>query len=41
MKIRLRYFASIREALSLGQETWETQAASVAELRHEIGRAHV
>ena len=36
MKIRLRYFASIREALSSGQETWETQASTVAELRLEL-----
>ena len=36
MKIRLRYFASIREALQSGQETWDTRATTVAELRHEL-----
>ena len=36
MKITLRYFASIREALGLGQEDWQTQAQTVAELRQEL-----
>jgi molybdopterin synthase sulfur carrier subunit len=36
MKIRLRYFASIREALGTGQESWPTEVATVAELRHEL-----
>lgn len=36
MKIQLRYFASIREAVSLGQESVETQAATLGALRDEL-----
>jgi molybdopterin synthase sulfur carrier subunit len=36
MKIQLRYFASIREALGHSAETIETQAASLAALRDEL-----
>lgn len=36
MNITLRYFASIREALGVGQERWQTQAQTVAELRQEL-----
>lgn len=35
MKIDIRYFASVREALGSG-ETVETQAATLAELRDEL-----
>ncbi|TNF60138.1 MAG: molybdopterin converting factor subunit 1 [Burkholderiales bacterium] len=43
MKIQLRYFASIREAIGTGSETVETGAATVAALRDELiarGGAH-
>ena len=43
MKIQLRYFASIREAIGSGSETLETSAASLAALRDELiarGGAH-
>ena len=36
MKIQLRYFASIREALGHGAETIEMQAASLSALRDEL-----
>jgi molybdopterin synthase sulfur carrier subunit len=36
MNIQLRYFASIREALGTGQETWNTQARVLSELRLEL-----
>lgn len=36
MNITVRYFASIRELVGLGQERWVTQAATVAELRQEL-----
>jgi sulfur-carrier protein len=36
MKITIRYFASIRELIGTGQETLETQAQSLADLRLEI-----
>jgi molybdopterin synthase sulfur carrier subunit len=36
MNIQLRYFASIREALGTGQETWNTQAQVLSELRLEL-----
>jgi molybdopterin synthase sulfur carrier subunit len=36
MNITLRYFASIREAVGVGQEIWNTQAATVADLRQEL-----
>ena len=35
MKIDIRYFASVREALGNG-ETFETQAATLADLRDEL-----
>ncbi|MGI9217108.1 MAG: molybdopterin converting factor subunit 1 [Hydrogenophaga sp.] len=43
MKIQLRYFASIREAIGSGSETLETSATSLAALREELiarGGAH-
>ena len=36
MNITLRYFASIRETLGVGQEHWQTQAPTVAALRQEL-----
>jgi molybdopterin synthase sulfur carrier subunit len=36
MNITLRYFASIREALGTGSQTWQTQASTVAALRDEL-----
>lgn len=36
MKIQLRFFAAIREALGTAAETVETQAVSVAALRDEL-----
>jgi len=43
MKIQLRYFASIREAIGAGSESLETPAATLAALRDELiarGGAH-
>ncbi len=43
MKLRLRYFASVREALGIGAEAWETQATTLGGLRDELiarGGAH-
>ena len=43
MKIQLRYFASIREAIGTGSESVETAAATLAALRDELiarGGAH-
>ena len=36
MQLQLRYFASLREALGTGAETWTTQAATVGGLRDEL-----
>lgn len=36
MKLSIRYFASIREGLGLGQETVQTEAATVGALRDEL-----
>jgi molybdopterin synthase sulfur carrier subunit len=36
MKITLRYFASIREALGTGSEQLETHTTTVGELRSEL-----
>ena len=36
MKVTVKYFASIREALGQGSETLETSAGSVAALRDEL-----
>lgn len=36
MKLSIRYFASIREGLGLGQEAVQTQAATVGALRDEL-----
>jgi molybdopterin synthase sulfur carrier subunit len=36
MKVQLRYFASIREALGTGSETLDTQADTLAALRAEL-----
>ena len=43
MKVSVKYFASIREALGQGAETLETRAATCAALRDELiarGGAH-
>jgi len=43
MKIHLRYFASIREAIGSGSEALETSATTLAALRDELiarGGAH-
>ncbi|MFZ9284752.1 MAG: molybdopterin converting factor subunit 1 [Burkholderiaceae bacterium] len=43
MRIELRYFASLREALGHAQESVQTQAATVGALRDELiarGGAH-
>jgi molybdopterin synthase sulfur carrier subunit len=43
MKVHVKYFASIREAIGLGGETLDTQAATVGALRDELiarGGAH-
>jgi molybdopterin synthase sulfur carrier subunit len=36
MKLRVKYFASIRETLGRGDEVVETQAATLAQLRDEL-----
>lgn len=36
MRVTVRYFASIREALDLGQEEVDTQAMTVSDLRDEL-----
>jgi molybdopterin synthase sulfur carrier subunit len=36
MKVQLRYFASIREAIGTGSEALETGAATIAALRDEL-----
>lgn len=36
MKVQLRYFASIREALGMGSESLDTQATTLALLRAEL-----
>lgn len=36
MKLSVRYFASIREGLGLGQESVQTEAATVGALRDEL-----
>ena len=36
MKITVKYFASIREAVGRGSEEWETGAATLAQLRAEL-----
>jgi len=43
MKVHLRYFASIREAIGTGSETLDTRATTLAALRDELvgrGGAH-
>jgi molybdopterin synthase sulfur carrier subunit len=35
-QIRLRYFASVREALGVDGEAWTTTCATVGELRDEL-----
>jgi molybdopterin synthase sulfur carrier subunit len=43
MKVQIRYFASIREALGTGAESVDTQAGTVGGLRDELiarGGAH-
>jgi molybdopterin synthase sulfur carrier subunit len=36
MKVHVRYFASVREALGTGSEEFETGAATLAALRDEL-----
>jgi len=36
MKVQIKYFASIREAIGRGGEEWETAAATLAQLRVEL-----
>ena len=36
MKVHLRYFAAIREAIGVGTEQVQTQSQTVAELREEL-----
>jgi molybdopterin synthase sulfur carrier subunit len=36
MKIKLRYFASLRETIGVGSETFETAATDVASLRQAL-----
>ncbi len=36
MKVTVRYFASVREAMGTGTEQWETQATTLAALRAEL-----
>ena len=36
MKVSVRYFASIREAIGQGQETVETQASTLGGLRDQL-----
>lgn len=36
LKVHLRYFASIREALGCGSEDWQTAATTVGDLRAEL-----
>jgi molybdopterin synthase sulfur carrier subunit len=36
MKVGVRYFASVREALGLGSEVVETSSQSLAQLRDEL-----
>ena len=36
MKVQIRYFASIREAIGRSGEEWETSAATLAHLRAEL-----
>jgi molybdopterin synthase sulfur carrier subunit len=36
MKVQVKYFASVREALGTGGETTETNATTVADLRNEL-----
>jgi sulfur-carrier protein len=36
MKVQIKYFASIREALGRSGEEWETGAATLAQLRAEL-----
>ena len=44
MKLRIRYFASLRESLGLSHEEMETSAMTVGEVRSELlarGQAYV
>ena len=36
MKVQIRYFASIREAIGHGAEAWDTEAATLGQLRAEL-----
>jgi molybdopterin synthase sulfur carrier subunit len=36
MNVRIKYFASIREAVGQGSETWQTRSETVGALRDEL-----
>lgn len=36
MKLQLRYFASVREAIGRGEESWDSDAATLGALRDEL-----
>lgn len=36
MKVQLKYFASIREAMSTSGEAWQTECTTLAALRDEL-----
>ena len=36
MKVQIRYFASIREAIGRSAEDWDTEVATLAQLRAEL-----
>jgi sulfur-carrier protein len=36
MKIQLRYFASLREAIGLSEESWQTTVSTIQALRAEL-----
>ena len=43
MKVQIKYFASIREAVGTGSEPWQTAASTLGALRDELiarGGAH-
>ena len=36
MQVRIKYFASIREAMGCGSEAWDTSATTLGELRQAL-----
>lgn len=40
MKIKIRYFAALREQRGLSEETVDTNSATPAEVYHELAGAH-